>query len=75
MAECMGVGDGGGERLQWGHAPPPKKIGAKIFFGQLLCKIWAFFGPKHVKLENLVNFSGKYHKNLGILLIFRAKIM
>jgi len=45
-----------------GHVPPPqqKKIGKNIFFGQLLCKIPFKFG----------HFSGKYHKNSGILIIF-----
>jgi len=62
----MGVG---------GRAPPPLKNGEKIFFGQLLCKIWAFWGKSHVKFGNFANFSGKYHKNSGILLIFRARIM
>jgi len=52
--------------------PPRLKFG-KIFFGQLglLCKIRAFFGQNHVKFGNFVNFSGKYHKNSGILIIFR----
>ena len=39
------VGDGGQvERVRrgGGHVPPPK-IQEKIFFGQLLCKIRAFF--------------------------------
>ena len=56
-----------------GHVPP--KNSGKIFFGQLLCKIRAFSGKNHVKFRNFVNFSGKYHKDSGILIIFRAKIM
>jgi len=69
-AESIGVGDGG----QGGHVPP--KIRAKVFFGQLLRKILAFFsGKNHVKFRNYVNFSGQYHKNSGILIIFRARIM
>jgi len=52
------------------RAPPPKKKIGKIFFGQLLCKICAFSGKNHVKFGNFVNFSGKYHKNSGILIIF-----
>jgi len=53
----------------------------KIFVGQLLRKIRAFLsGKNHVKFGNFVNFSGKYHKNSGILLFFsvifgRAEIM
>jgi len=39
----------------------PLKSG-KIFFGQLLCKILAFFGQNHAKFGNFVNFSGKYSK-------------
>jgi len=51
-----------------------EKIG-KIFFGQLSCKIRAFSGKYHVKLGNFVNFSGKYNKNWGILIILRVQIM
>jgi len=51
----------------------PLKFG-KIFFGQL-CKIRAFFGQNRAKFGNFVNFSGKYHKNSGILMIFRARIL
>jgi len=36
MAECMGVGDGGGERLQWGHAPPPQKNWGKNIFWAII---------------------------------------
>jgi len=56
----------------------PHEIREKIFFGQLLCKllckIRAIFGQNHVTFGNFVNFSGKY-KNLGILIIFRARFM
>jgi len=69
----MGVGDEGR-----GHVPPKIR---EIFFGQLQCKIRAFFSSKnHVKFGNFVNFSGKYHKNSGILILiifihfFRAKL-
>ena len=45
-------GDGGAGRA---HAP---KIWEKIFFGQLLCKIRAFFRAKnHVKFGHSGNFS------------------
>jgi len=43
-AEIIVVGDGEGGRE--GMCPPHKKNGSKIFFGQLLCKIWAFWGQK-----------------------------
>ena len=49
--------------MRGGHV---KKIGKNIFFGQLLCKIRAFFGQNRVKFGNFVNCSGKYHKqNFG----------
>jgi len=68
----IGVGDGGQGR----RVPPPKKKNReKIIFGQLLCKIRAFSGKNRVKFGNFVTFSGKYHKNSGILAIFRARGM
>jgi len=54
--------------------PPPKKMG-KIFFGQFLCKIRVFSAKNREQFGNFVNFSGKYHKNSGILILFRARIM
>jgi len=33
-----------------------------------------FSGKNHVKFGNFVNFSGKYYKSLGTLLIFPARI-
>jgi len=59
---------GGGWGMAWGHWCRRRgrggmclpKIPGKIFFMQLLCKIWLFWG--------------KHHVNLGILLIFRANI-
>jgi len=57
-----------------GTSPPRKKI-EKYMFRTILCKIRAFSGKNHVKFGNFVNFSGKYHTNLGILLIFRERIM
>jgi len=65
-----GVGD---EGRQGKVLPPQKKIG-KIYFGQL-CKILAYSGKNQVRFGNFVNFSVKYNKNSGILLIFRARIM
>jgi len=50
----------------------PPKIREKIFSRQLVCKIRAFSG-KNVKFGNSVNFSGKHHKNSGILTIFGQK--
>jgi len=53
-----------------------REIREEIFFGQLLCKIRAFWGQSHVKFENfVVNYSGKYHKNSGILKNFWERIM
>ena len=62
------------------RAPPPKKNNReKVFFGQLLCKIRAFFGQNRVKFGNFVDFPDKYCNNKcnnsGIWIIFRAKIM
>jgi len=65
----VGVGNRGA-----GSMCPPK-IREK-FFGQFLRKIRAFFsGKSHVKFGDFVKFSGKYHKNSGTMIIFRAKIM
>ena len=55
-----------------GTCPPPKKNRGKSIF---LAIIVAFFGQSHVKFGNIVNFSGKCHKNSGISIIFRARIM
>jgi len=60
--KTIDVGDGA-------RAP---RIRTRIFFGRLLCKIQAFSGKNHVK-GNFVNFSGKYHKNWSILIIFSGK--
>jgi len=43
----IGVADEGAEGAR--APPPPLKFG-KIFFGQLLCKIRAFFGQKSCKI-------------------------
>jgi len=51
----------------------PPKIREKNF-GQFLCKIQDFSGKNHVKLGNFVNFSGKYKKNSGIVIIFRQEL-
>jgi len=65
LLQSIGVGDGG-----WGGG----KNSRKIFFGQLLYHQFRHFSDKtHVKFRNFVNFSGKYHKNLGILIIFRQE--
>jgi len=52
----IGVGDGRGGR---GARAPPQKNGKKIFFGQLLCKILAFFKQNGVKFRNFVIFFGQ----------------
>ena len=50
--------------------------GGQVYFsGNFYLKFGHFSGKNHVKLENFVNFSGKYHKNSGILIIFQARIM
>jgi len=55
-------------------APPlPKKIGEKYFSGYYYIKFRHFSGKKHMKFRNFVNFSGKYHENSDILLIFGQK--
>jgi len=58
-----------GDRGQGGGCTCPQ-IRDKYYFGQLLCKIRPFSGKNRVKFGNFVNFSGKYHKNSGILIIF-----
>jgi len=60
--KLIGIGDGS-------RGAP--KIPEKYFSGNYV-KFGHFSGKNHVKFGNVVNFSGKYHKNLGILLIFRA---
>ena len=44
-----------------------------IFSGQLLCKIWAFFGQRSCKIREVG--YGKYPINSSILTIFRTRIM
>jgi len=50
---------------------PPLNSG-KYFSGNYYIKLGHFSGKNHVKFGNFVKFSSKYHKNSGILLIFRA---
>ena len=69
VAVIIGIGDEGGHV----SPPPPKKMG-KIFWGQLLCKIWAFFGQNYVKFGNSVNFPSTYDKNSSILVILQPGI-
>jgi len=57
-----------------GARAAPKKFGKKNS-GNFYVKFGHFSGKNHVKLGNFDNFSGKYHKNSGILNIFRARIM
>jgi len=61
----MGAGRGG---------TCPQKFGKKIS-GNFYVKFGHFSGKNHVKLGNFVNFSGKYKKNSGIVIIFLARIM
>ena len=70
MLQCIGVGDGGAK-----GARAPLKFGQKYFSGNYYVKFGHFSGKNHVKFGNFVNFSGKYHKNSDILIIFRARIM
>ena len=49
---------------------PTKKIVKNIFSGNYYVKFGHFSGKNHVKFGNFVNFSGKYKKNSGILIIF-----
>ena len=72
MYFAIGVGDGG--KGEGARAGP--RHSAKIFFGQLLCKILAFFWQNREQFGNFVTFLGKYNKFSGILIIiFRARIM
>jgi len=47
-------------------------MGKKYFSGNSYVKFWHFSAKNHVKFGNFINFSGKYHKNSGIWLIFRT---
>ena len=53
-----------------GHVPPPPKIWEKYFYCNYYVKFGHFLGKYHVKFGNFANFSDKYHKNSGILVIF-----
>jgi len=71
LQEVVGVGDGGrGART---------KFKKKYFSGNYYYYVkFGYFSGKnhdHVKYGNFVNFSGKYHKHSGILIIIRARIM
>jgi len=58
-----------------GGARVPLKFRKNIFSGNYYVKFGHFSGKNRVKLGNFVNFSGKYHKNSGILIIFQGRIM
>ena len=62
-----------GVRGMGGTCPP--KIREKYLSGNSYVRFGHFSGKNHVKFGNFVNFSGKYHKNSGILIIFWARIM
>ena len=51
------------------------KIREKYFSGNYYVEFGHFSSKNRVKCGNFVNFSEKCHKNSGILLIFRARIM
>ena len=68
----IGVADWGGGR---GARAPHPKFRGKYISGNYYVKFGYFSGKNHVKLGNFVNFSGKYHKNSGILIIFWARII
>jgi len=48
----------------------PPKVREKYFSGNYYIKFGHFSGKNHVKIRNSVNFSGKYHENSDILIIF-----
>ena len=62
-------------RKRGGQGQVPLKFGKKYFSGNYYEKFGHFSGQNHVKFGNFVNFSEKYYKNSGILLIFRARNM
>jgi len=61
-------------RGAWG-AHAPLKFRKKIFFGQLLCKIPAYFGQKSCKIWEFCKFFWANIKKSDILIIFQAMIM
>ena len=65
----IGIADGG----KGAHAP--QNSGENIFSVNYYVKFGHFLSKNHVKFGNFVNFSGKYDKNAGILIIFQAGIM
>ena len=74
QAVTIGIGEG----VRGARAPPQKKNSGKYFLGNYYVKFGHFGGKKIMRkseiLLTFVNFLGKY-KNLGILLIFRAKML
>ena len=77
IKSLVGVGDGGGQGggNVGGHVgplpPSPQKIIPKKYCS---ANYYVKFGhcsdKNHVKFRNFANFSGKYHKHSGILIIF-----
>jgi len=53
----------------------PSKFGRIYFSGNYYVQFGHFSGKNRVKFRNFVNFSGKWNKNSGILIIFWARIM
>jgi len=56
-----------------GGTSPQKKIEEKYLSGNYYVTFGHFSGKNHVKFGNCVNFSGKYHKNYGILIFVSGK--
>ena len=72
-AGSIGVGDGRGSE---GTCSPQQKNGEKYFRAiTYYVKFGHFPGKNRVEFGNFVKFSGKYNKNSGILIIFRARIV
>ena len=65
MVSSIGVGNVG----VGGTCPSPLKFG-KIFFGQLLCTVLAFFGHNHVKFGNFVKFLLILRVNITKMRVF-----
>jgi len=70
LACFLTIGVGEGDR-----GTCPHKIREKYFLGNNYVKFVHFSDKNHVKFRNFVNFSGKYHRNSGIFIICRARIM
>jgi len=72
--EVVAIGVGEGEAGEGGTCPP-LKFGKTITSGNYHVKFLHFSGIYRAKFGNFVDFSGKNHKESGILIIFRARIV